>query len=75
VALKQVHRMSGCKIIRATSVACKSASRNPGFLQVDGELAGNLPMAAVAVPRALKLLVPAEYERREVSRSALKVCA
>jgi diacylglycerol kinase (ATP) len=75
VALKQVHRMSGCKIIRATSVACKSASGNPVFLQVDGELAGNLPMAAVAVPRALKLLVPAEYERREVSRSALKVCA
>lgn len=75
VALKQVHRMSGCRIMRATSVACKSNSGSPVFVQVDGELAGNLPLTAEAVPNALKLLVPAEYERREVSRSAVQVCA
>ncbi len=75
VALKQVHRMSGCKIMHATSVACKSDGANPVFVQVDGELAGNLPMTAEIVPNALTLLVPAEYERREISRSALQVCA
>jgi diacylglycerol kinase (ATP) len=75
VALKQVHRMSGCKVLRASSVTCKSASGNPVLVQLDGELAGNLPLEAETVPNALKLLVPAEYERREGSRSALQVCA
>ncbi len=75
VALKQVHRMNGCSIMRATSVECRSASGNPVFVQVDGELAGNLPLTAEAVPNALRLIVPSEYERREVSRSALQVCA
>jgi diacylglycerol kinase (ATP) len=76
VALKQVHRMSGCTVLHATSVSCSASSRpGPVFVQVDGELAGNLPMTAEAVPGALRLLVPAEYERREVSRPALKVCA
>ncbi|MFL6450626.1 MAG: diacylglycerol/lipid kinase family protein [Bryobacteraceae bacterium] len=75
VALKQVHRMSGCKIFRASSVTCKSAAGTPVLVQVDGELAGSLPFTAEAVPNALKLLVPAEYEKREVSRAALRVCA
>lgn len=75
VALKQVHRMSGCKIMHASSVVCKSDAAVPVFVQVDGELAGNLPMTAETVSDALKLLVPAEYERREISRPALQVCA
>ena len=75
VALKQVHRMSGCTVMRSTSVACKSSPGHPVFVQVDGELAGNLPLTAETVPNALKLVLPAEYERREVSRSALQVCA
>jgi diacylglycerol kinase family enzyme len=75
VALKQVHRMSGCSVMRATSVICKSPTPSPIFMQVDGELAGELPITAEAVPNALRLLMPAEYERREVSRSALQVCA
>jgi len=32
-------------------------------------------MTAETIPNALKLLVPAEYETREVSRSAVEVCA
>src|SRR4051812_14968126 len=75
VALKQQHRMNGCKIIRASSVTCKSASGGPVFVQVDGELAGHLPMTVEAVPDALTLLVPAKYEKREVSRPAIQVCA
>ena len=75
VALKQVHRMSGCRIMRATSVSCASSSGDPILVQVDGELVGNLPMTAETIPNALKLLVPAEYEAREVSRSAVEVCA
>jgi diacylglycerol kinase (ATP) len=75
VALKQVHRMSGCTVVRSSSVSCKSAPGHPIFVQVDGELAGNLPLTADTVPDALKLLVPAEYERREASRSGLQVCA
>ncbi|MFL6414589.1 MAG: diacylglycerol/lipid kinase family protein [Bryobacteraceae bacterium] len=75
VALKQVHRMNGCSVMHAKSVTCRSSSGNSVFVQIDGELAGNLPMTAEAVPNALKLLVPAEYERREISRSALQVCA
>jgi diacylglycerol kinase family enzyme len=60
--------------MRATSVTCRSASARI-FVQIDGELAGNLPMTAEAVPNALRLIVPADYERREVSRPALQVCA
>jgi diacylglycerol kinase (ATP) len=75
VALKQVHRMNGCTVMRSNSVTCKSSPGNPIFVQVDGELAGNLPLTAETTPNTLKLLVPAEYERREASRSDLQVCA
>jgi diacylglycerol kinase (ATP) len=75
VALKQVHRMSGCTVMRSKIVSCKSSPEHSILVQVDGELAGNLPLTAETVPNALKLLVPAEYERREGSRSALQVCA
>jgi diacylglycerol kinase (ATP) len=75
VALKQVHRMTGCKILRATTVTCRNSSGTPILVQVDGELAGNIPITAESVPSALNLLVPSEYERREVARFALQVCA
>ncbi|MFL6546715.1 MAG: diacylglycerol/lipid kinase family protein, partial [Candidatus Udaeobacter sp.] len=75
VALKCVHRMSGCTVLRAKSVSCQSASGDPVFVQVDGELAGVLPAEAEVLPNALNLLVPAEYLNREQSRAALQVCA
>jgi diacylglycerol kinase family enzyme len=35
------------------------------FVQVDGELAGNLPASIELLPDALTLLVPPEYLARE----------
>jgi diacylglycerol kinase (ATP) len=76
VALKQVHRMSGCSIMHAKSVSCRVSPGHSVFVQVDGELAGNLPISAEAVPNALTLLVSPKYEQNEVSRAAaLQVCA
>lgn len=75
VAFKQIHRMAGCTVLRASSVSCKSLSGEPVLVQVDGELAGDLPMTAETVPNGLKLLIPASYLAREESRAALQVCA
>jgi diacylglycerol kinase family enzyme len=44
-------------------------------VQVDGELAGTLPIATEIVPDALTLLVPPEYLAREQSFVAEAVCA
>ncbi len=74
VALKRVHRMNGCTMLRGRSVTCDSAGRDI-FVQIDGELAGKLPITADIIPGALTLLVPPQYLAREKALVAVPVCA
>ena len=64
VALKQVHRMKGCTMLRAQSVTCHAPAREV-FAQIDGELAGYLPVTAEILPDALTLLMTPQYLARE----------
>ncbi len=75
VALRQVHRLNGCTVVRGYSVTCRAASGSQIAVQVDGELAAQLPFKAEIVPDALTLLAPAEYVAREQSYAAVPVCA
>jgi YegS/Rv2252/BmrU family lipid kinase len=75
VAIRQAHRMNGCTILRGRSVTCRGVAGQEIFTQVDGELAGQLPMTAEIVPDALTLLVPVEYLTREQSLVDISVCA
>jgi diacylglycerol kinase family enzyme len=45
------------------------------FTQVDGELAGKLPITAEIVPDALTLLLPAAFVAREKSAIDIRACA
>ena len=75
VALKRVERIKGCTVLRGRSVTCSHPKGNGVYVQVDGELAGNLPIAAEILPDALTLLMPPPYLRREQSYVAVPVCA
>lgn len=65
VALKRVDRINGCTVLHGRSVSCSQAAGNGIYVQVDGELAGNLPITAEILPNALTLLLPPEYVARE----------
>ena len=76
VALGQVHRMSGVSVLRGRSIACRTPPGGPNvYVQVDGELAGHLPMSVDIVPDALTLLVPPQFIAREQSFVAVPACA
>jgi diacylglycerol kinase (ATP) len=75
VALKRVHRINGCTVLRGRKVMCQQPSAEPVYVQIDGELGGKLPSTVEIIPDALTLLVPPEYSRREQSLSAIPVCA
>lgn len=67
VALKQVHRFPGCTFVRGTHVYCPQPSNGGIYVQVDGELAGQLPVTAEIIPGALIMLIPPESLAREQS--------
>ncbi len=67
VALKQVDRIDGCTVLRGRSVTCPAPNSGGIYVQVDGELAGQLPITADILPDALTILVPPEYLAREQS--------
>ncbi len=75
VALGRIQQMKGCTVVRGCSVTCDGPDASEVFVQVDGELAGKLPIAAEIVPDALTLLAPPEYLAREQSYVAVPVCA
>lgn len=75
VALKQAHRMSGYTAVRGRMVTCSAMGGERIFAQVDGELAGQLPLAAEIVPDALTLLVPPAYLAKERSLVDVPACA
>ena len=73
VAVRQVHRVSGCTLVRGQTVSCAASDNSEIFVQVDGELHGKLPAKINVVPNAFTLLVPPNYlaqERTRVSASA-----
>ena len=65
VFLRFAHRMKGVTVMHAKSVNCPALSDAPIFVQVDGELAGKLPIAAELIPDALTMLMPPDYVARE----------
>lgn len=77
VLIGRAERARGCTVLRGRSVVCRGAdganciAPENIYVQVDGELAGNLPITAEIVPEALMLLMPQEYLARERSLSAL----
>ena len=77
VTLRRAHRMKGCTVVRGSSVHCDAPVADPAgiYVQLDGELAGKLPIHAEIVPDALTLLVPPEYLAREQSYVAVPVYA
>ena len=75
VALKRVERIKGCTVVRGRHVTCSHPTGNGVYVQVDGELAGNLPITTEIIPEALTLLVPPEYVAREQPYVAVPVCA
>jgi len=75
VAIGQAHRMSGYTALRGRSVTCSAVNGERIFAQVDGELAGRLPLAAELIPDALTLLVPPTYLAKEQSLIDVPACA
>ncbi len=67
--------MNGCTVLHGRAVTCQQSSGEPVYVQVDGELAGSLPMTAEIIPNALTLLVPPQYHAREQSLVSVPACA
>ena len=59
--------MPGCTFLRGTHIECPAPSTGGIYVQVDGELAGQLPMTVEILPGALTMLVSPEYLAREQS--------
>ena len=64
-ALRQLDRIDGCTILRGRQITCPAPDDGGIYVQVDGELAGQLPITAEILPGALTVLAPAEYISRE----------
>jgi YegS/Rv2252/BmrU family lipid kinase len=65
VLARQIHRSPGCTVLYGRSLQFEPPAGQNVFVQVDGELAGNLPASIELLPDALTLLVPPEYLARE----------
>ncbi|MBV9269305.1 MAG: NAD(+)/NADH kinase [Acidobacteriaceae bacterium] len=75
VASGNVARINGCTVLRARSVSCPQPEASNIFVQIDGELAGSLPIRAEILPDAITLLMPQKFVARERSMLAFPVCA
>lgn len=73
VALKCAEKMKGITFLRGRSVTCQVADGSRIYAQIDGELAGTLPMAVEFMPEAISLAVPAAYWNKERNRVAVPV--
>jgi diacylglycerol kinase (ATP) len=73
VGLRCAERLHGCTFVYGRSITCHSRDGHGIFTQVDGELAGKLPITAEIVPDALTLLLPASFVARE--RAAIDIPA
>lgn len=75
VALKRITGMRGCSVLRAQTVECERPTGKEIYVQVDGELAGNLPTTAEIIPDALTMLAPSSYLARERLYVEIAACA
>lgn len=75
VSMGRVARMAGCTVLRAQSVACEAPDSGQIFVQVDGELAGSLPVTTRLLPDAITLLAPSAYLGRERVHAEIPACA
>jgi len=75
VALGRINQMKGVTVLHGQSVLCHGKKDENIFVQVDGELAGRLPVQTKIIPDALTLLAPPEYLVRERAFAAVPVCA
>lgn len=64
VTLKFAHKMPGVTMLHGRKVECHEA-KGPVYVQVDGELAGTLPLTAEVLPNALTVLMPSDSIARE----------
>jgi diacylglycerol kinase family enzyme len=75
VALGRIDQMKGVSVLHGQSVLCHGKPEENIFVQVDGELAGRLPIQTKISPDALTLLAPPQYLVRERAFAAVRVCA
>ncbi len=75
VSLRFAERVNGCTFVYGRHVTCQALNGEGIFTQVDGELAGKLPIAAEIVPDALTLLLPAAFVAKEKSAIDIRACA
>jgi diacylglycerol kinase family enzyme len=54
---------------------CSSVAGDRIFAQLDGELAGQLPLTAELIPDALTLFVPPAYLAKEQALTDVPACA
>lgn len=69
----RINKMEGCSVLYASKVECPEG--NGIFVQVDGELAGQLPIEAEIVPAAVKLLMPPRFVAAEQNLPSVSACA
>jgi diacylglycerol kinase family enzyme len=75
VAAGFVERFRGCTIVRGRMVSCQAVDNSEIYVQVDGELAGHLPMSAEIVPDSLTLMLPPEFLSKEQAAVNVAACA
>ena len=75
VSLRFAERINGCTFVYGRHVTCRALHGESVFAQVDGELAGTLPISAEIVPDALTLLLPASFVAKEKSSIEIRACA
>jgi len=75
VSLRFAERINGCTFVYGRHVTCRAFHGESIFTQVDGELAGKLPISAEIVPDALTLLLPAAFVAKEKSSLEIRACA
>jgi len=56
--LGKLRKMDGIETWKATEAICESANGEPVYAQVDGEVAGRLPLAFRIMPDALSIVTP-----------------
>jgi diacylglycerol kinase family enzyme len=57
--LGTLRNMKGIETWKAKEAICELANGEPVYAQVDGEMAGRLPLAFRIVPDALSIVTPA----------------
>ena len=75
VALRAVNRMSGVTVLRGRTITMPEPESAGIFVQLDGELAGELPTTVEILPGALTILLPERYVSREQSLIAVPAYA